>query len=101
MKKIIIFITLYIFGCEVHAYVAKSNVEIKNIRVRPNVAYVKFEGCARYSRIFLTNDYYKAMLSVALTAAAAKKSVTVEFQNGHSCNSNDIEPLINYIDVAI
>ena len=99
MQKMTTAILMFLFCFELHAYTAKSNVGIKNIRVRPGVAYIKFEGCSRYSRVYLTNDYYKAMLSVALTAAVAKKRVSVEFQNKQSCAST--EPLINYIDVVI
>ena len=51
-----------------------SGKSIENIRVRPVVALVLFEGCAMYTKIYLTNDYYKSMLSVALPAAAAVKA---------------------------
>ncbi|WP_404395816.1 hypothetical protein [Pseudoalteromonas phenolica] len=99
MKKVALLFTLVLLSFDLNAYTAKSDVEIKNIRVRPSVAYVKFSGCNSYSKIYLTNEYYKAMLSVALTAAAANKKVSVEFQGKQSCANT--EPLINYIDVAI
>jgi vancomycin permeability regulator SanA len=97
MKKIIMLLVCLFLSDTASAYNRASDKSIKNIRVRPNIAYVKFEGCARYTRISLINDYYKSMLSVALTAAAAGKKVEVVFQNNESCATT--EPLIEYIDV--
>ena len=74
-----------------------SGKSIENIRVRPVVAFVLFEGGAMYTKIYLTNDYYKSMLSVALTAAAAGKKVDVAFQNNASCANTEAQ--IEYIDV--
>ncbi|ESP95251.1 hypothetical protein [Pseudoalteromonas luteoviolacea] len=99
MKKIIALCCLLLSSETVLAYNANSSVEIKNIRVRPTVAYVLFEGCSRYSKIYLSNDYYKSMFSVAMMAAASNKKVAVEFQENKSCAST--EPVINYIDIKI
>lgn len=97
MKKLLILFVFLFLSDTVSAYNRASDKSIENIRVRPNIAYVKFEGCARYTRISLINDYYKSMLSVALTAAAAGKKVEVVFQNNESCATT--EPLIEFIDV--
>lgn len=97
MKVFLIGFFILLFSQVAFSYESNSNTKIKNIRVRPTVAYVFFEGCSRYSKIYLTNDYYKAMLSVALTAAAANKSVAVGFAEGQSCAS--VEPVVSYIDV--
>lgn len=97
MKKIIIMLVCLFLSDTASAYNRAAGKTIENIRVRPSVAYVKFEGCARYTRITLINDYYKSMLSVALTAAAAGKKVEVVFQNNASCANT--EPLIEFIDV--
>ncbi|AOT09533.1 hypothetical protein [Pseudoalteromonas luteoviolacea] len=99
MKKMIALCFLLLCSEASLAYNAKPSTEIKNIRVRPSVAYVLFEGCSKYARIYLSNDYYKSMFSVAMMAAASNKKVAIEFQENKSCAST--EPLINYIDIAI
>lgn len=97
MKVFLVGFFTLIFSQVAFSYESNANTKVKNIRVRPTVAYVLFEGCSQYSIIYLTNDYYKAMLSVALTAAAANKSVAVGFTEGQSCAS--VEPVVSYIDV--
>ncbi|MDK2594844.1 hypothetical protein [Pseudoalteromonas obscura] len=99
MKKVIALCLTLLSSEAAFAYNANPSVEIKNIRVRPTVAYVLFEGCSRYARINLSNDYYKSMFSVAMMAAASNKKVAVEFQENKSCAST--EPQINFIDVKI
>ncbi|WP_276754498.1 hypothetical protein [Pseudoalteromonas marina] len=97
MKKLLILLVFLFLSDTVFAYNRASGKLIENIRVRPMVAFVLFEGCANYTKIYLTNDYYKSMLSVALTAAAAGKKVEVVFQNNASCATTEAQ--IEYIDV--
>lgn len=73
-----------------------SNTKIDNVRVRHHVAYIKFSGCTNYSRLYLNSDYAKAMYSTALTAGAARKSVSVEF-NGETCSGTEAELI--YLDL--
>ncbi len=74
-----------------------SNAEVTNVRVRQNVAYVKFDQCARYSLIYLQDEYDKVMYSTALAAGAAKLKVRVEFA-GDDCSSS--EQRLVYLDVG-
>ena len=80
MKKLLILLVFLFLSDTVFAYNRASGKSIENIRVRPMVAFELFEGCAKYTKIYLTNDYYKSMLSVALTAAAAGKKSTWFFK---------------------
>lgn len=98
MKVFLVGFFTLIFSQVAFSYESNTNTKVKNIRVRPTVAYVLFEGCSQYSIIYLTNDYYKAMLSVASTATAANKSVAVGFTESQSCAS--VEPVVSYIDVS-
>ncbi|MEJ6476231.1 hypothetical protein [Pseudoalteromonas piscicida] len=97
MKKILILCAMFLFSEGAVAHKLLDETEIKNIRVRPTLTYVLFEGCHHYSKIYLRNDYDKSMLSVALTAAAANKKVAVQFLDGKSCSQ--VETEINFIDV--
>ncbi|WP_330925824.1 hypothetical protein [Candidatus Sororendozoicomonas aggregata] len=71
---------------------------IKHVRVRTWVAYIKLEGCAKYSKISLKGEYGKAMYSTALSAAIAGKQVRVGFAEPEGC-SGVMEPYVEYIDV--
>lgn len=70
---------------------------VKHIRVRPHVAYVLFDGCQRYSKIYLESEYAKLMMSVALTAGAAGRPVEVQFQDDGGCQN--IESTLTYLEV--
>lgn len=70
---------------------------VKNVRVRPHVAYVLFDGCAKYSKIYLESEYAKLMMSVALTAGAAGKPVEVAFQDDGGCQN--VESTLTYLEI--
>jgi hypothetical protein len=68
---------------------------ITNVRVRPNVVYYKLSSCPNYALIYITNDYYKSMVALVLSAAAM--GTTVQAWLNDSCSST--EPSTEYIDV--
>lgn len=69
---------------------------ITHVRVRPEVVYFKLASCAYYSRIYVTNDYYKSMVALVLSAAATKSQVEVGYTN--SCQTSEAIP--DYVDAA-
>ena len=73
-----------------------SSTVVEHVRVRPGVAYVKFEACSKYSRVYINTEYDKAMYSTALAAGVGKQSVSVEF-NGPDCSLEELEML--YLDI--
>jgi hypothetical protein len=83
-------------SCFVNATQIVSPVTVDNVRIRKNVAYIKFSGCSFYSKLSLSTEYDKAIYSAALTAGVSKKYVTVEL-DGDNCSTNELEIL--YIDV--
>ena len=96
MIKLLIFTLLFILCVE--AFAGPSMIaNVKNVRVRDYVAYVKLEGCAKYSKIYFNTDYEKAMYSTALAAGVSGKSVRVEFVELDGCDT--IESELKYLDI--
>lgn len=96
-KYIAFFIVCVFMVAPSHSGQVKSNTTIDNVRVKMDVAYVKFSDCSYYSRIYLNSEYEKLMYSSALVAATAGRRVSVEF-DGPDCSASELE--LVYIDVS-
>jgi hypothetical protein len=90
MKKVISLLVIVLMAASVYAGPRKTTT-VEKIRVRASVAYVKLAGCNKYNRVYLDTEYGKAMLSVAMMAAAAGKTVSVEFNEATGCSSVESE----------
>ena len=99
MKRLLIliaFLSGFAYTLPVKAGAQQITTSIEKIRIRDWVTYIKLQGCPRYSRIYLNDEYGKAMYSAALTAAAASKQVTVFFEDTNGC---DVEGKLVFLEV--
>lgn len=71
--------------------------EVEKVRIRPSIAFIKFKDCHTYTRVRFNSEYEKAMITTALTAAAAGKRVQVEFTLEDPCSTEESELL--YLEV--
>ncbi len=99
MKKISILLLSLTASVASSVYAAASvnDATITNLRVRPNVTYVKFAECAYYARIYYSNEYYKSMYATALAAFTADKRVDAVFTAGGDCNT--AERTFEFLDI--
>ncbi|WP_062269289.1 hypothetical protein [Endozoicomonas arenosclerae] len=95
-KKVIIVISMILLSEAVSA-TDKIKGKVEKIRVRDWITYIKIEGCNKYSRISLNDEYGKAKYSAALSAASAGLEVEVKFKENDACTLNESE--LEYIDV--
>lgn len=95
MKTLLAFI---FFLSSAYSYAGpKVTTTIESIRVRPHVSYIMFEGCQKWSLVYLDSEYRKAMISVALVAGSANKEVEVQYEHDDGCNTTESE--LTYLQI--